>query len=292
MRDLENKLLFSDPKNKRALLSLISATLGLKVKEATVIDGKTIRSKERASIDNEKDIALSFTEVDVLAILPDKSKVIIEFQMAYQKFWGKRALLYAVNRFAQQLEFLTDEKTSTYQNIYPVYIVSILDHNFFRTYKGLMSVFRVLEENRLEPLLDEFGKEMLKLIFVELPKYDQADESVSQLLKDWCQYFNNEELSEETDQDVKFAKRILESYQHNKEVQQMIETARLRDIANRDVGREEGKREGKKEGKKEVAIKLLESGFSMKQITRLTGLSIASLQELARKHNITGKNIT
>lgn len=148
-----------------------------------------------------------------------------------------------------------------------------------------------MKEERLEPLLDESGREMLTFVFVELPKYDETDERVSQLLKDWCQYFNNEELREETDKDVQFAKKILDSYQDNKVVQEMIETVRLRDIANRDEGIEIGLKRGKARGKEEVALNLIKSGFPFDQITKLTGLSPTVLHELEKKQRVSSKKI-
>ena len=286
MGDLENRLLFSDPKNERALISLINATLGLKVTTAQVIDGKTIRSREKRS-EAEKETVLYVREVDVLAVLENQSKVIVEFQMARQPFYGKRALLYAVNRFSQQLDFLTDNQTSSLDTIYPVYIVSILDHVYFQEGNSVVSTFRLLEEDRLVPLLDDSNREMLKLVFVELPKYTEGDKALSSLLTDWCRYFNNQELTEEADEDVRFAQRILASYKDNKEVQVMIEMQRLRDIATRDEGRYEGKEEGREEGilegQEAVAINLLKLGMSPDQIEKMTVLGLPRLQELSRK---------
>lgn len=89
MKDLENRLLFADPNNKRVLMSLIKATLNLEVADVTVVEGKTIRSKEKKNQDIQT--VLYLTEVDLLAVLPDQSKVIIEFQIDYQPYWGKRA---------------------------------------------------------------------------------------------------------------------------------------------------------------------------------------------------------
>ncbi|WP_314068404.1 PD-(D/E)XK nuclease family transposase [uncultured Vagococcus sp.] len=243
-----------------------------------MIDGKTIRSREKRSV-TEKQTILYVREVDVLAVLADQTKVIIEFQMVRQQFFEKRVLLYAMNRFSQQLEFLTKDESSSLDTIYPVYIVSILAHIYFQEGSSLVSTFRILEENRLVPLLDEKKREMLKLVFDELPKYTDGDEGISSLLSDWCRYFTNQKLAEDANEDVRFAQQVLAGYKEDKEVQAMIENARLREIATRN----EGRYEGRAEEQERIAINLLKAGMSLERVEKITGLGQPRLLELSRE---------
>jgi len=48
-------------------------------------------------------------------------------------------------------------------------------------------------------------------------------------------------------------------------------------------GREEGKQEGREEGKQEVAARLLQSGHSVDDIAKLTGLPLSQIRKLKNK---------
>lgn len=81
--------------------------------------------------------------------------------------------------------------------------------------------FQTFRRKPVRTIIRRIWGRNVEISFLELPKYDETDESVSHLLKDWCRYFDNEGLSADTDQDVKLAKRPLNH--QDKEVEEMIE---------------------------------------------------------------------
>lgn len=187
------------------------------------------------------------------------------------------------------MEFLVKREDPVFSDLYPVYIVSLLNHDFFKEYSGLVSRFSLMETERFVPLLDEFGKEMLKMIFVELPKFKDEDESVSKLIKDWCRYFRYEELDEETDEDVLFARQVPDSYATDKEVQRMIELQTLRDMSIREdawrKGEEEGALRGEEKVRVNMAVAMIQKGYSLTEISELTELTLEALKQLKKKRN-------
>lgn len=127
------------------------------------------------------------------------------------------------------------------------------------------------------------------LHFLELPKFEK-DRNFASLFEKWMAYFKYEGRREELMETIIKDDPVLEKA-HNKytqftaddELMQLYE-ARIKyqldynsDIYN---AKEEGREEGVKAGKIEDALKMLDEGFKLDVISRITGLTISEIERL------------
>ena len=118
-----------------------------------------------------------------------------------------------------------------------------------------------------------------KLITQELKKLRDtaANEQALSVFFNWfTQLFLHDRID-----DADYSK--LEKVYHNKEeLSMLLEAFQKEKRQLRASGKKEGKREGKRDGKREVAKTMLESGLSLTQIARYTGLDKATLLKMQK----------
>ena len=176
--DYAFKKIFGSEQSKEILISFLNAI---------IYDGeKTIKDLTIVNPFNPgKIISLKETYLDVKAVLVDGSIVIIEMQMARMTAFNKRVAYNLAKAYANQLD-----KGEKYPLLNPAIAVTITDFILFKTTDDPINKFVFQEETKkLECLEKE-----LRLIFVELPKFQKTLSELKGLTDKWI-YFLKEAAS-------------------------------------------------------------------------------------------------
>ena len=130
-------------------------------------------------------ISFKDTYLDVKAVLVDGSIVVIEMQVARMTAFNKRVAYNLAKAYANQLD-----KGEKYPLLNPAIAVTITDFILFKTTDDPINKFVFQEETKkLECLEKE-----LRLIFVELPKFQKTLSELKGLTDKWI-YFLKEAAS-------------------------------------------------------------------------------------------------
>lgn len=127
-------------------------------------------------------ITLKETYLDVKAVLTDNSIVIIEMQVATTTAFDKRVAYNLSKTYANQLD-----RGERYHLLNPVIAVTITDFIMFRETEKVVTKFVFKEEEESF----EYRSNVLKLIFVELPKFQKSLADLQTLIDKWI-YFLKE----------------------------------------------------------------------------------------------------
>ena len=141
----------------------------LPAKSAKLIEGNQIFAAN-SNVDSDFNIA-----VDILVELDNHAQVIIEVQLAKQVFLINRIWAYLckqVNDNIEKLKQKEDQSIAIYKKLPPVYVVAIVDQNYFDSDEAI-STFLIKEETRnteLKMYVDNETKDLplLKIVFLEL----------------------------------------------------------------------------------------------------------------------------
>ena len=273
--DLVAKKIFSD---EEITQHFIQDILDLSTKTVKILDGN------KPQLTPKDDDSISFyTAVDVLAELDNGTQVIIEVQVAKQTFFIQRLWAYICLQVSDNFRKLRRKikKThATYQQICPVYTITIVEKQYFDDDKPF-HLFSITEEDtheKLTVLIDNTHQSLLKLAFLELTKYDMHKITDYDKQK-WYEFFNNQEFSTPPDSIIKKAETILDTSKWSEEEQQMLsERERAEDHYLNSVGhlietaKAEGKAEGLAQGKSQGHAIGLAEGKSEGQIQMIVKL--------------------
>ena len=130
-------------------------------------------------------ISFKDTYLDVKAVLVDGSIVVIEMQVARMTAFNKRVAYNLAKAYANQLD-----KGEKYPLLNPAIAVTITDFILFKKTDDPINKFVFQEETKKLECLDK----ELRLIFVELPKFQKTLSELKNLTDKWI-YFLKEAAS-------------------------------------------------------------------------------------------------
>jgi len=268
------KKLFGEELNKDLLLDFLSELLKEEqgqIKQLTYLKTEHLGSSEtdrRAIFDlyceNEKG-----------------EKFIVELQKTKQNFFKDRTVYYSTFPSREQAK-----RPDWDYELKAVYTIAILDF-VFDSDKGEPEKFRYdVKLTDIETKKVFYDK--LTFIYLEMPKFNKTVDELETRFDKWLYVIRNmnkldrvpDKLREqifdklfETAEIAKFTREQVLSYEDSLKY--------YRDLKNSlDTARGEGKMEGKMEGMIEVAVQAMKNGLSIKDISELTGLSVAEIIKL------------
>ncbi|MEM1169229.1 MAG: Rpn family recombination-promoting nuclease/putative transposase [Cyanobacteria bacterium P01_H01_bin.35] len=179
--DYAFKKIFGSEESKEILISFLNAII---YNGEKIIESLTIINPFNPG----KVISLKDTYLDVKAVLFDGSVVVIEMQVASMTGFSKRVMYNLVKGYINQLKTGDD-----YLLLRPAIAVTITDFILFQNKKNQQNkvdvintfVFKHREQNW------EYADEELKLIFVELPRFNKNLSELETLADKWI-YFLKE----------------------------------------------------------------------------------------------------
>ncbi len=265
--DFYFRYLFGSEQHKDLTLGFINAVLsdsGLgPVAEITLLN--TFNLKNTAA---EKESILDIKAKDAKGRIYN-----IEMQSIGNQVYRNRSLYYWARSYSEQLK-----EGSIYKDLQPVICINLLDFDLFPESRKAHQCFLLTEQRPPHEVLSEH----CMLHFISLPKA-KKEQLKGPALRSWVAYFNKEGVDMEglttlleSDEMIQKAHRAYEDFTRDTSLVSQYE-ARLKqnlDQSNReDTIRQKGREEGREEERREAARKMKESGLSIEQIARFTGLS-------------------
>ncbi|MGK7946059.1 MAG: Rpn family recombination-promoting nuclease/putative transposase [Microcystaceae cyanobacterium] len=218
-------------------------------------------------------MTLKDSYLDIKAVLADNSIVMIEMQVAPMTAFGKRVVYNMAKGYANQLQ-----KSENYILLNPVIAVTITDFLLFKATEDVINEFIFKEKTKNFPCVDE----ELKLIFIELPKFEKTLPELETLADKWIYFLKEaqsldsipESLGEVSEIEVALSManeagmnlRELEAVEaratflrdERARIMYAIEEARREGLGK---GREEGRQEGQKTEALSLILRLINKRF-------------------------------
>ena len=258
--------------NKELLINFLNDVVGMSFKEVTYLptEGLGEYKEERA------------TNFDLLCTNEKDEYFIVEMQLGEQSFFKDRVLFYASHVIRKQ----APRKKRWDFNLKAVYVVSILN---FITFKEDSAKNEVIERVFLyREKSKTLFSEKLKIIFIELPKFNKQPTELKNNTDTWLFLLKNTLELKTCPPEIngKIFKLFLEIAAVKHLTSKEMETYKkslehnyyVRNIA--DCARLEGKIEGRMEERRQVAAKLLIKGASIEEVMYLTELSKEQILEV------------
>ncbi|MCL2934492.1 MAG: Rpn family recombination-promoting nuclease/putative transposase [Trichodesmium sp. MAG_R03] len=176
--DYAFKKIFGSHQSEKILISFLNAII---YDGEKIIDSLTIVNPFNPG----QIISFKDTYLDVKAVLVDGSIVVIEMQVARMTAFNKRVAYNLAKAYANQLD-----KGEKYPLLNPAIAVTITDFILFKKTDDPINKFVFQEETKKLECLDK----ELRLIFVELPKFQKTLSELKNLTDKWI-YFLKEAAS-------------------------------------------------------------------------------------------------
>ena len=228
--------------------------------------------------------------LDLRVKLSTGENINVEMQTVSQKSFLKRILFYWSKLYSQDLE-----KGESYDKINPAYSLIFTSFPVLDTkIKDFVSSFSIRRDK--EPY--ELFNEDLKIVIVEMSKFNKAYDELLDLKEKWCYLLkesaniNKEEYSYlSKDEEIKMALKHLNTLSKEEELHQEALTAQINKVAydldragllkeGRQEGRQEGLQEGRQENQIEIALNMLKEKLKISFISKMTGLSKDKVKKL------------
>ena len=265
------KMLFV--KHQDLLEKLVATLLGIPLES---IEQFTIRNPEMPP----EALGDKFCRLDINMIV-NGQRIDLEVQVAYEGDYPERVMLYWAREFSTALP-----AGQSYSMLPRTMIISIIDFNLFDC-KEFHSFFQPLEVTRHTLLSDKMG-----LHFFELKKLpDDVSEKDDLLL--WLALFRaetEEDLEKIKNMGVPTMEQAINAYYTITASPEFREIERLREKARHDEaqalhhakleGIQQGIQKGVAERNIEIARNLLKINLPLDQISKVTGLTIAEIENL------------
>jgi len=174
--DVAFRKIFGNENKKVILISFLNAVLGLegqnRVKEVSLLNPFQLPriAGEKSSI------------IDVRATDEKGATFIVEMQVAEPSGFDKRVLYYTSKDYAGQINAGDD-----YPLLRPVYVIGILDFNYFIG-KDYLSSHSIIDE-----ATGENGFKDLKFRFIELKKFNKKAFELKTIIDKWTFFIKNAE---------------------------------------------------------------------------------------------------
>ncbi len=284
INDFPFKLLFFNEETKYDLLKKLLVDCiefdDKQVSEITLID----RTDDKK---HEDDKLVIF---DVNAKLSDGTYVNIEVQKHKHAGYAERSVFYTCKRLIYQAR-----KSMEYKDLKQTISLNILGFDYFKDDDSYYRRFYLVDDVNNVRLTD-----VIRIDYMELSKIksDHIDNNDKKAL--WGMFFNAKTV-EELDMVKNIDKTFEEAVERLKNISTIpgmwsYEDEQIKREADRkailDYAREEGLQEGKQEGRQvglqegiergvqNVAKTMLEAGYSVEEIAKITGLSLGEIENL------------
>ncbi|HAX85749.1 MAG TPA: transposase, partial [Cyanobacteria bacterium UBA11370] len=246
--DFAFKKIFASDESKDILISFLNAMI--------YSGNPVIENLEIIDPYNAGDVVdLKDSYLDVKAVLEDKTTVIIEMQVWNVEAFEKRVVYNLCKTYANQLK-----SGQGYSYLNPVIALTITDFKLFPSTEKIISRFYFQEEAEHFP----YQEHELKMVFVELPKFNKKLEDLESLADKWI-YFIKEAPSLEVippkmreipqiEKALNIANQAslsVEELEKLHKQEMFLEDRRGEMIFAKREAREEGLQEGRQEGRQE-----------------------------------------
>ncbi len=175
--DFAFKKVFGSRQSKDILLSFLNALLDFE--DNPIVDLTIVDPYQAPRV-----MTLKNTFVDVKAYLENGTQVIIEMQVLNPPGFGKRVLSNVAKSYSTQLE-----KGDEYTKLNPAIGLTITDFVMFPQPKlksQVITDFRFLEIHQFIPYSDD-----MRLVFVELPKFNKKIRELKGIADKWIYFVKN-----------------------------------------------------------------------------------------------------
>ncbi len=278
MADIFVRYLLGSEGNKDILIDFINAVFTQKGQEP-IVEIELLNPFNLRTVRETKESIL-----DVKARDSNGRWINIEIQIDNDGSYANRSLYYWAKNYAGQLG-----SGEGYGKLNPAVCINLLDFEIFPQLPGYHSCFQVTEVEQPEYVLSEH----LQIHFIELPKNQlQSTDQVQNDLDRWCYYFEHEGSVEEEEMTVLLnenqaldrAHQVYRDFTANAELMDMAEAREkwLKDVNTKlRTAEQRGKEEGIQRAHREDARKMLDEGFEVATISRITGLSEQEIRQLS-----------
>jgi predicted transposase/invertase (TIGR01784 family) len=209
--DFAFKKVFGSQQSKNILISFLNALLDFG--EHSIVNLTIVDPYQAPLVATMKN-----TYVDVKASKDNGAQVIIEMQALNQSGFDKRVLLNVAKAYSTQLE-----KGNKYTELKPAIGLTVTDFVMFpekELASKVLTNFIFLEEEKLIP----YPKEM-RLVFVELPKFEKTLRQVKGMADKWIYFVKN----------VGHLKSIPKTLANDKEINQALSIANTASLTPEEI---------------------------------------------------------
>ena len=275
--DFGFKILFGEEANKELLIDFLNSLL---YEEHKIIDLTFKKNEQLGSTELDRKAIF-----DLYCIDEKGQRFIVELQKAEQKFFKDRTVYYSTFPIQEQAR-----KGDWNYKLEPVYCIGILDFAFEEDNKYPNKYFYRVGLSDLETNKLFYNK--LFYIYIEVPKFKKIENELSNNREKWIYFLKNlsklDEIPEKLKNDMFIrAFKIAEISNFTEEQKFAYEESMkyYRDLKNvidksYDDGKIEGEEIGIEKSKIEIAKKLKDKGFTLKDISEATGLTIEEIEGL------------
>ena len=271
LTDFGFKRIFGSEPNKILLIDFLNVVLPAehRVKDLTYRNNENVGN---TTIDRK-------AIFDIYCESETGERFIVEIQKAKQNYFKDRSIYYSTFPIQEQAE-----KGDWNYKLSAVYTVGVLDF-IFNDHKDDSTIMHVVE---LKNQNCEVFYDKLKFIYLELPKFKKTIDQLENHFDKWLFLLKHlYELNDRPEvlQESVFRRlfEVAEIAQFSRAEQEGYENSLkyYRDLKNVvDTSREEGREEGREEREREMVISLLQENISIDLISRTTGLSIVTIQQI------------
>lgn len=285
--DFAFRRIFGTEKNKDILIHFLNDVIEFE-------SGNPIQEVKFLKTVQDPDIKIQKTSVvDVMCEDEKGNRYIVEMQVAKERGFEKRAQYYASKAYCSQMA-----EGGQYHALKAVIFLAITDFIMFPQKKGYKSDHVTLDKLTLENDLKDFS-----YTFLELPKFNQDVDHLSDMTERWMYFFKH---AEETSPEVldklikqegvmaKAYKELDRFYWNEIELRtyDQVEKYEGAYIASLDQkfdeglakGIQQGEAEGSKKATLRIAKQLIFNGMSPEQVQTITGLSQEELEAFISMH--------
>ena len=275
LTDFGFKRIFGSEPNKVLLIDFLNVVLPAehRVKDLTYRNNENVGN---TTIDRK-------AIFDIYCESETGERFIVEIQKAKQNYFKDRSIYYSTFPIQEQAE-----KGDWNYKLSAVYTVGVLDF-IFNDHKDDPTIMHIVE---LKNQNCEVFYDKLKFIYLELPKFKKTIDQLENHFDKWLFLLKHlYELNDRPEvlQEGIFSRlfEVAEIAQFSRAEQEGYENSLkyYRDLKNvvdtsREEGREEGRGEGREEREREMVVSLLQENVSIDLISRTTGLSIVTIQQI------------
>jgi predicted transposase/invertase (TIGR01784 family) len=280
------KLILTSPEGKLVLIDLISAIILRPVVDVVVRNNELPLS----------DIDEKSERLDVNCRIDDGTLVDLEMQASYIKEFSKghRNLIGKSIYYLCDLHSSQSSKGIRYHELAQTYQVTFCSYTVFPKLPDYFNLFSMRHDKSNELLSNA-----INVIYVELSKLSEIlNKSISDMtdLEKWAVFLRYANIPEhratvnmviESKEALQMAGNLLMSVSQSEREQAVFRSRRMyqSDMDSNyatvlAIGRREGRAEGVIDGVAKVARKMIASNMPIEEVTMLTGLSIAQINEL------------
>lgn len=291
--DIMFKAFFSKIGNEKYLKSFLSAILSEDIKIKEVVHDSRLEQLAREQ---------KYGILDLDVKLENGETINIEMQMQNHNNMEKRSTFYASKKITEQVGIGTK-----YDDIKRVIVISILNYSFLDVPEYVNKTVRVIDKHRTLKL-----NNIVEYYYIELEKFRKNNPNMKEPINQWLAFIDmeREDLLDMATKENKIIKEAKKSYNiltGEAEIKRLAEIRLMSDMEEqaalssaRQRGTEEGLKQGIEEGFQQgiekglqqgiekgqkdalynIAKQLLNKGFSINEIKKLTNLSENEIKSL------------